>query len=190
MKDKILLLDTSSFINYFAIFSISKDMVVFEKEWKSENNEVEISTKLLDKNKKYFDDLQYIIAIRGPGNFTASRVCVNLANIIAFSYKIKIFGISAFSFLRFYLCPKEKNGFITIPAGKEKVFFYNIENKKRKILMTSNLPAVKKIYNEKSKKQTNRAKAMILASKSTKPSDMILPLYLKTAGITKMKKKF
>ena len=94
-KKETLILDTASRINTLAIFSENKK--IYEKIWGEKAKEAKILLKIFHKKKILPES---IVVVRGPGNFTSCRVGVVIANLLAFAFKSKIFGISVFDFWR------------------------------------------------------------------------------------------
>jgi len=116
----ILAINTASFLSQIAL--VTKEKILGEKSWKSENNESEmlmpeIQKLFLEKGLK-FEDVDKIVVITGPGPFTALRVSIALANALAYGLNKPIIGIS----LIYYWGMVGKGDFV-INAGRNRVFY-------------------------------------------------------------------
>lgn len=110
---------------------LNDNKVVAKKRWKSVRNESSMLLKSVDsvfkKASVSFKDLSGILCIAGPGPFSAVRIGCAVANAIAFSSKIPVYGVTVEalwktrkdSFIKKRrLSPNTKAVFVVISAGK------------------------------------------------------------------------
>lgn len=99
---KILIINTSTGTNEIAL--INGSQVIFEKNWKSAQNESEKLLpeiqKGLKKAKLGIEDLSGIAVTQGPGPFTSLRIGVATANALAISLKIPLYSLPTFQYIR------------------------------------------------------------------------------------------
>lgn len=70
-----------------------KTVEIFKYETKNQSDDLLIKIeKLLKSQKKSFQDLTAIVVNQGPGSFTGVRVGVAVANTLAWSLNIPVFG--------------------------------------------------------------------------------------------------
>lgn len=80
------------------------DKILNQRKWSSNFDETkrllsEIE-KTLKKSKYKIKDIEKIIVVKGPGNFSALRIGITVVNIMAFLLKIPIFSINTKQFLK------------------------------------------------------------------------------------------
>lgn len=94
----ILTLNTASRNNELLLSSNSE--LLIHESWLSERNEASTLLprieKLLESQKKTFQDLTHLLVITGPGGFTSIRVGVSIANALVYSLKLETAGITLF----------------------------------------------------------------------------------------------
>jgi len=67
--------------------------IIFQKRFGEAENLLLMIDKLLKEGKTKIKDLKRIIAVKGPGNFTSLRIGILIANTLAYTLKIPVYGI-------------------------------------------------------------------------------------------------
>jgi tRNA threonylcarbamoyl adenosine modification protein YeaZ len=178
---------------------VSKDIVIGEKSWASENDEAETLMpsidKLLNSKKINYEDLGEVIVVSGPGSFTGLRIGVTAANVISYLQKIPVFGITTFNFLR--ARNDYKKDVIMLFAGKSEVYLQMKKNGKPELFKTEDAISflkekkIKKVCAElltSKKNKTTFGKTILkIDKKDLKKASVIEPYYIKGPGISKPK---
>jgi tRNA threonylcarbamoyl adenosine modification protein YeaZ len=124
----MLILGINTAFKKVNIVFFDEKKVLAELSFDENNNGSEIFLenikKLLEKISKDKKDLEGIFVISGPGSYTALRVGIVVANALAFSLNIPIYGLNIFEFL------KLTNAFdlfdwLAINSGKDELYFLN-----------------------------------------------------------------
>ena len=94
-----LAINTASATESLALFSKrkSKDKLLAETSWKGNRDETQKLLpqimKLLKKARLKLNEVERIIVVRGPGPFSALRIGVTVANILAVTLNAELFSI-------------------------------------------------------------------------------------------------
>lgn len=112
-----LAINTSSSTESVALLDNNK--LLAERVWHGNADESEkllpAIVGLLKSKRKSFQDLKSIIAVRGPGPFSAVRIGITITNILGFALNIPIYSIDA---LRFWeLRRPSENSVLLLHAG-------------------------------------------------------------------------
>lgn len=90
-----LAIDTSSAIEYVAVFS--KNKILAQRSWKGNYDETKkllpAIESVLKKASIGFKDIDRIIVACGPGAFTGLRIGVTVANTLALALKKPLFAV-------------------------------------------------------------------------------------------------
>lgn len=83
---------------YESLVLSSKGKILSEKSWKGNSDESEVLLptleKLLKKSRLKYKDIKRIIVVSGPGPFSALRIGVTVANILAHTLKVPLYSVS------------------------------------------------------------------------------------------------
>lgn len=67
--------------------------IIFQKRFGEAENLLLMIDKLLKEEKARIKNLKRIVVVKGPGNFTSLRIGILIANILAYTLKIPVYGI-------------------------------------------------------------------------------------------------
>ncbi len=88
-------IDTSSEIVEIGLYDLQAK-IIGNESWKSEHNESEVLIKkiddLLNANKVQKDKLKRVVVCMGYGSYTALRVGISAANLLAYGLDIPVVG--------------------------------------------------------------------------------------------------
>lgn len=97
MAKKILIIDASGDENLFlglAEDDILLDEINFKTKFKHSEKLIPGIEKILDKNKTQSAELDAVGVVRGPGSYTALKICLTVANTLAWGLDIPVIGLS------------------------------------------------------------------------------------------------
>lgn len=99
-----LAIDTASEIKSIALFTKKAEQrlgLMYKFSWKGNADETKkllpAILSILRRSKKTFKDLKRIIVVRGPGQFSALRIGVTVANVLANTLRIPLFSVGKLS---------------------------------------------------------------------------------------------
>jgi tRNA threonylcarbamoyl adenosine modification protein YeaZ len=205
-----LAINTASSVESVALISGKK--LLAEKKWRSNKDESEkllpAITALLKKSKYKFKDVKKIIVVNGPGPFSAVRIGVTVANILASSRRIPVFTVDTNTL--WTNRTNNKKAILMIHAGGHFVSI-TIPNKKSKIApiedVLKDLPVTPlsffgditenemRVFDESKPKSWNmipekklKSFGETLLTAKLKKVDTAIPIYFRPPNITKSKK--
>ncbi len=98
-----LAINTSGPMESLAVFS--KNKLLAQTSWKGNYDETKkllpAVEKLLKKVRVGFSDIDRIVVVSGPGSFTALRIGVTVANVLAFGLEVPLFSVSTMTLAKF-----------------------------------------------------------------------------------------
>ncbi len=98
----ILIIDTSSIDFIYLALGKKEEIIAEERIAAKFSQEEKLIVALRDfllKNKQKVEDLEGIIAVKGPGSFSALRIGLAVVNSLAWSLNIKNVGLSKDEFV-------------------------------------------------------------------------------------------
>jgi tRNA threonylcarbamoyl adenosine modification protein YeaZ len=95
----MLILAIQSSLPIIEIALLENDTILFRKSWPSERNEVskllpEIESGLKE-NGYELKDIKKILAVKGPGAFSSTRIGVTIANTLAYAIQAELYDLDS-----------------------------------------------------------------------------------------------